>query len=137
MGTNQWDNAHMFDARKPALASAALLLALVLALAALAQIAMARRAPTRSEAAAISRALHGSEATGAVHCFHLRRTVVATGGHWARTNLVPCNKRRFDSALAVLQLRKGRWHVRDLGTSGTGCTVAPAKVRRDLGLICP
>lgn len=126
----------MFDLRRLASALAALLLSLLAALA-LAQGAMAHRAPTRSEAAAISRALHNSKATGEVHCFHLRRTVVATGGHWARTNLVPCNKRQFDSALAVLQLRNGRWRVRDLGTSGAGCTVAPAKVRRDLGLICP
>ncbi len=103
----------------------------------IAQVAAAHRAATHKEAVAISRALHSSKATGEVHCFHLRRTVVATGGHWARTNLVPCNKRQFDSALAVLQLRKGRWRVRDLGTSGAGCTVAPAKVQRDLGLICP
>lgn len=101
------------------------------------QVAAAHRAPSAPEAVAISRALHSSPATRAVHCFHVRRIVIATGGRWARANTVPCNRRQFDSALAVLQRRNGAWRVRDLGTAGVGCTVAPATVRRDLGLVCP
>lgn len=104
---------------------------------ALAQAAGAHRAATHNEAVAISRALHSSPATRAVSCFHTRSIVIATGGRWARANTVPCNKQRFDAALAVLQLRKGSWRVRDLGTAGVGCTVAPTAVRRDLSLVCP
>jgi hypothetical protein len=98
--------------------------------------AEARRSPTRSEAAGISSALHSSPATSLVHCFHVRHIVVSTVGPWARANTEPCDKRRFDSALSVLQRRKGRWRLRDIGTSDAGCTVAPPRVRRDLRLIC-
>lgn len=101
-------------------------------------VAGARRSPTKSEAAAISRAVHSSHAIRAGLCVHVRAIVVSTVGPWARFSVVRCNDgRRFDTALAVLQRRQGRWHVRDLGTSGVGCTVAPARVRRDLRLPCP
>jgi hypothetical protein len=99
--------------------------------------ASARRLPTKSEAAAISGALHHSPATGAVHCFHVRGIVISTLGSWGRANAVPCDTRHFDTALGVLQRLHGTWHVRDLGTSGVGCSVAPAQVRRDLRLSCP
>lgn len=101
-------------------------------------VAGARRAPTKGEAASISRALHASSATRAVRCFHTREIVISTAGPWARARVVRCGDgRRFDTALAVLQRLRGRWRVRDLGTSGAGCTVAPARVRRDLRLVCP
>lgn len=95
----------------------------------------ASRAPTHAEATAISKALHASRATGAVHCFHAREIVVSTAGPWARARIFPCYK-HGDRALAVLQRVKGRWRVRDLGTADAGCTVAPRKVRKDLRLVC-
>jgi hypothetical protein len=100
-------------------------------------VAGARRLATKSEVAAISGALHSSPATRAVGCFHVRGILISTAGPWARANAVPCDKRRFDTALVVLQRRHGKWQVRDLGTAGVGCTVAPAPVRRDLALSCP
>jgi hypothetical protein len=76
--------------------------------------------------------------TGAVRCFHVRDIVISTVGSWARAKVVRCGDgRRFDTALSVLQRRHHQWRVRDLGTAGVGCTVAPARVRRDLRLICP
>lgn len=119
-------------------ATAATALAALAALAlALAPPAVAHRAPTPSEKAAISRALHASPATRAVKCFHVHGVVIASGGQWARALVTACNPQRADTALSVLQKRGGRWRVRDLGTSGVGCTVAPARVQRDLHLICP
>ena len=101
-------------------------------------IADARRAPTRSEAAAISTALHKPN-VGIRRglCFHVRSVVVSTAGPWASAKLFPCDNRRGDIALAVLQRSHGTWRVRDVGTAGVGCTVAPARVRRDLRLSCP
>jgi hypothetical protein len=99
--------------------------------------ANARRAPTRSEATAIARALRTALSGGPVHCFHAREVVVSTVGPWARARVVRCgDSHRFDTALAVLERRRGRWGVRDLGTADVGCTVAPRRVRRDLRLIC-
>jgi hypothetical protein len=98
----------------------------------------AHRLPTKGEAAAISRTLHKSSAIRAGLCFHVRGIVISTVGLWARARVVRCGDgRHFDTALAVLQRLHSHWHVRDLGTSGVGCTVAPARVRRDLGLLCP
>jgi hypothetical protein len=100
--------------------------------------ANARRLPTRREVAAISVALHKTHAIRRGLCFHVRSIVISTAGPWASARVVPCgNGHRFDTALAVLQRSRGSWRVRDLGTSGVGCTVAPARVRRDLGLVCP
>ena len=101
---------------------------------ALAANAAAERVPTTHEAAAISHALHTSSATRAVKCFHVRHVVISTEGPWARARVVAC--RHSDNALAVLQLRRGHWRVRDIGTADTGCTVAPRRVRIDLDLIC-
>jgi len=98
--------------------------------------AYAHRAPTAKERSAISRALHASTATRAVHCFHVREVVVSTVGPWARARVVRCSG-QGDNALTVLERQHGRWRVRDIGTAGTGCTVAPRRVRHDLHLICP
>jgi len=114
-----------------------LIACVVLALLMLAADASAHRGPTRRESAAISAALHGPN-VGIRRglCFHVREIVISTAGHWARARLFPCDKRRGDRALAVLQRLRGKWRVRDVGTSGVGCTVAPAGVRRDLNLVC-
>jgi len=99
--------------------------------------ASAHRGPTRSESAAISAAVHRPN-VGIRRglCFHVREIVISTAGPWARANLLPCNKHWGDRALAVLQRLRGKWRMRDVGTSGVGCTVAPARVRRDLNLVC-
>jgi len=98
----------------------------------------AHRAPTRSESAAITAALHRPNVgIRSGLCFHLRSIVISTAGPWARATLLPCNKNRGDTALAVLQRAHWKWRVRDVGTAGVGCTVAPARVRRDLRLVCP
>jgi hypothetical protein len=113
----------------PKILTAVALVALVMAAS-----ATAARAPTKHEAAAISHALHASSATRAVKCFHVRHIVISTKGPWARASVVPC--RHGETALAVLQLRRRHWRVRDIGTADTGCTVAPRRVRIDLKLIC-
>ena len=100
----------------------------------LAANAAAERGPTKHEAAEISHALHTSSATHAVKCIHVRNIVISTVGPWSRARIVPC--RRGDRALAVLQLQRGHWRVRDIGTADVGCTVAPRRVRIDLDLIC-
>jgi hypothetical protein len=133
-GASVWDAARMSRARRTLLTGIA---TAALGVLAATDAAGARRLPTKSEAAKISSALHNSPATSAVGCFHVRGIVISTAGPWARANAIPCDRRRFDTALAVLQRRHGNWQVRDLGTSGVGCTVAPARVRRDLGLFCP
>jgi len=101
-------------------------------------VADAHRAPTKSESAAISAALHKPN-VGIRRglCFHVRHIVISTAGPWASAKLVPCNKSQGDIALAVLQRSHGKWRVRDVGTAGVGCTVAPVRVRRDLRLVCP
>ena len=103
----------------------------------LAADASAHRGPTRSESAAISAALHRPN-VGIRRglCFRVRDIVISTAGPWARAKLLPCNAHRGDRALAVVQRLRGKWRVRDVGTSGVGCTVAPARVRRDLKLVC-
>jgi hypothetical protein len=99
--------------------------------------AQARRAPTKGEVSAITAALHKSTAIRHGLCFHVRNIVISTAGPWASAKVVRCDDgRRYDTALAVLQRCRGKWRVRDLGTSGVGCTVAPARVRRDLKLSC-
>jgi hypothetical protein len=96
----------------------------------------AHRKPSKSEATGIDRAAHHSSATRGVGCFHTREIVVSTAGPWARALLRPC-KPTFDTALAVFQRRHGKWTLRDVGTSGVGCTVVPRAVRHDLRLSCP
>jgi hypothetical protein len=100
--------------------------------------ASAHRAPTKSESAAITAALHKPN-VGVRRglCFHVRNIVISTAGPWARATLAPCNKNHGDTALAVLRRVHWQWRVRDVGTAGVGCTVAPARVRRDLRLVCP
>lgn len=123
--------------RRPSrLAGTAVLTAILAVTLTLVPGASARRAPTRREARAISHALHASPATKAVKCFHVRQIVISTAGPWARATLAACNPQKADNALTVLQRSHGRWHVRDIGTSGVGCTVAPRRVRHDLRLDC-
>jgi len=99
--------------------------------------ASAHRSPTKGESAAISAALHKPNVgIRSGLCFHVRNIVVSTAGPWASAKLVQCNKHRGDNALAVLQRVHAKWRVRDVGTSGVGCTDAPAPVRRDLHLMC-
>lgn len=99
--------------------------------------AQARRLPTKSEAAAISAALHRTHAIRRGLCFHVRNIVISTAGPWASARVVRCGDgRKFDTALAVLQRSHGKWRVRDLGTADAGCSVAPARVQRDLRLDC-
>ena len=112
------------------------LLPVALVLSVLTPAAGAHRAPTTRERSAISRALHASAAMRAVHCFHVREVVVSTVGPWARARVARCSG-QGEHALSVLERRHGHWRVRDLGTAGTGCTVAPPRVRRDLRLVCP
>ena len=103
----------------------------------LAPAAAAHRSPTRAESAAIPAALHKpDQGIRRGLCFHVRNILVSTAGPWASAKLVPCDKRRGDTALAVLQRVHAKWRVRDVGTSGVGCTVAPPRVRRDLHLMC-
>ena len=127
---------HPARLRLPHVGSSIAVLVMVIAMAT-AGGASARRPPTKSEATAISRALHASSATKAAKCFRVRDILISTVGPWARAKLVPCDPRHGDIALSVLRRRRGHWHVRDLGTSGVGCTVAPGPVRRDLLLVCP
>jgi hypothetical protein len=101
-----------------------------------AAVATAHRKPTKNEAKAIDKAAHSSSATLGVGCFHTREIVVSTAGPWAKASLVPC-KPTTDTALAVFERKHGHWRLRDLGTSGVGCTLAPRAVRRDLSLSCP
>jgi len=112
----------------------------VLGLFAVTAVADAHRRPTKGEAAAISVALHKSRAIRRGLCFHARNIVISTAGPWASAKVVRCgngvNGHYYDTALAVLQHSRGKWHVRDLGTADVGCTVAPARVRRDLRLAC-
>jgi hypothetical protein len=109
----------------------------VLGVLAVTTTADARRAPTRREATAISAALHKSHAIRRGLCFYVRNIAISTAGPWARAKVVRCGDgHHFDTALAVLQRSHGTWRVRDLGTADTGCTVAPARVRRDLRLVC-
>lgn len=96
----------------------------------------ASRAPNARERSAITHTLRASTETRMVRCFHVRSIVISTAGPWARATLVPCNPQRFDAALAVLHRIGDNWRLSDLGTSGIGCTVAPARVRRDLKLLC-
>jgi hypothetical protein len=109
-----------------------------LGLLALTTAADAHRAPTKSESAAISAAIHRTHAgIRRGLCFHVRNIVISTAGPWSRARLVRCRDgHRFDTALAVLQRSHGKWRVRDVGTADIGCTVAPARVRRDLRLLC-
>ena len=108
--------------------------AVVLGALLMAATATAERAPTKREATAISKAVHASSATRAVKCFSVGHIEISTKGPWARANIVPC--RRGDHALVVLQLRAGRWYLRDIGTADVGCTVVPKRVRIDLRLNC-
>jgi hypothetical protein len=115
----------------------ALVLMLTLAVVGLtAAVATAHRKPTKNEATAINKAAHSSSATHGVGCFRTRQIVVSTAGPWAKASLVPC-KPNTDTALAVFERKRGHWSLRDLGTSGVGCTLAPRAVRRDLSLSCP
>ena len=98
--------------------------------------ASARRPATRHETAAIEHAVRTSSATRYARCYRVRKVFISTAGPWARATLVPCDPRHGDRALVVLQLHHGRWRLRDLGTADVGCTVAPARVRRDLKLVC-
>ena len=108
--------------------------AVVLGALLMATTAAAERAPPRREAAAISKAVRASSAPRAVKCFSVGHIEISTKGPWARANIVPCH--RGDHALLVLQLRAGRWYLRDIGTADVGCTVAPKRVRIDLRLNC-
>ncbi len=116
----------------------AIIVATVLCALVVTSAAQARRPPTKNEVWAITGALHKTAAIRRGLCFHVSGIAISTTGPWARARVVRCGDgRRFDTALAVLRRTRWNWRVRDLGTSGVGCTVAPARVRRDLKLVCP
>ncbi|RNI24345.1 hypothetical protein [Flexivirga caeni] len=59
-----------------------------------------------------------------------------SGSTWAAALATPKNG-QTDPAQVLLQKTSGHWQVRDLGTAGVGCGIAPAAVRAHLGLHGP
>lgn len=60
-----------------------------------------------------------------------------TGDHaWASALATPKNG-QTDPAQVLLQKSGSTWTVRDLGTAGIGCGIAPQSVRSTLGLHAP
>ncbi len=62
--------------------------------------------------------------------------IAASSPIWAAADVVPNPGVQLDGATVVLQRIGALWNVEDVGTSGTGCNQAPAKVQSDLALHC-
>ena len=63
--------------------------------------------------------------------------IAASSPIWAAAEIVPNPGVQLDPATVVLQRIGALWNVEGTGTSGAGCTTAPASVRTELGLTCP
>lgn len=60
----------------------------------------------------------------------------ASNKSWAAALVTPKNG-QTDPAQVLLAKVSGSWKVRDLGTAGVGCGIAPATIRNQLGLHGP
>jgi hypothetical protein len=56
---------------------------------------------------------------------------------WAAAEIVPNPGVQLDRSTVVLQRIGALWNVEDTGTSGVGCSSAPANIQTELGLSCP
>lgn len=89
---------------------------------------------------AIVKAVHDSPLTDAVPdtaytVVDIRRSV--SDPSWAAATVESRRPDLADHAFVVLHVDGRSWRVRDLGTLGVGCGIAPAPVLRDLDSSCP
>jgi hypothetical protein len=111
------------------------LLVLALCLLALPTVASASRKPSTPERAKIVDAAKRSDLTEQVDCFRVTNVRVSTEGPWAKATLRPC-KKSTDAALGVFKKKPGKFTLKALGTSFTGCDLVSKRVAEDLRLFC-
>jgi hypothetical protein len=101
--------------------------------------AVASRAPTRGERAAIARVARHSPRAGSSPVL-ISRIRVSTVGPWASAVVTSYTGHHDpDTALDILHKRHGRWRLtkHSPGTAGVSCGIGmPRSDQRNLGVIC-
>jgi hypothetical protein len=95
--------------------------------------ALAHRNPTKKERAAIDKVLHAY-----IHAKHSKapkdakvaKITVSTANH--SYALVKLTSHKSGASKALLHTLKGKWRVIGYGVGGFSCSLAPAKVFKDL-----
>jgi hypothetical protein len=110
-----------------------ILLALASLLVVGASPALAHRAPTKKEHSAIDKVMHTY-----IHAKHSKapkdakvsKIVVSTANH--SYALVKLTSHKSGASKALLHTLNGKWRVTAYGVGGFSCSVAPAKIFKDL-----
>jgi hypothetical protein len=112
-------------------------LPLLLALAGLLVIgaapALAHRSATKKEHAAIDKTIHAyivAKHSKAPKDAKISKITVSTANH--SYALVRLTSHKAGASKALLHTLKGKWHVIAYGVGGFSCSVAPAKIFKDL-----
>lgn len=117
--------------------------AAVLLAVALPAVALASRAPTRSERVELRKAVTSSKKVAkAVRKGHFKlvKPKISTAGPWARAGIVPTGTYSdpFNPTRGIFKKSKGAWHLKKVGGSRAGCKKPrlPRSVRQDLNIKC-
>jgi hypothetical protein len=117
--------------------------AAILLAAALPAVALASRAPSRSERVELRKAVTSSKlGSKAVRKgkFKLVKPKISTDGPWAKAGVVPTGTYSdpFNPTRGIFKKSNGAWHLVKLGGSKAGCKHPrlPRSVRKDLKIKC-
>jgi hypothetical protein len=120
-----------------------LIIAAVLGAVALPAAAIASRAPTRDERAALRKAVKSSDLVSRSirkGRFDLVKPRIAENGNWARAGIAPNDTYTdpFNAPTGLFKHKGKGWKLVKYATSGVGCKKPrlPRAVRRDLKLKC-
>jgi hypothetical protein len=110
---------------------------------ALPAVALASRAPTRSERVELRKAVKSSKLVAKAirkgH-FKLSKPRISTKGPWAKAGIVPTGTYSdpFDPTRGLFKRSRGHWKLKVVGSAGVGCSKPrlPRAVRKDLKLRC-
>src|SRR3954453_525540 len=110
---------------------------------ALPAVALASRAPSRSERVELRKAVTSSKlVTKSVRKgkFKLVKPSISTEGPWARAGVVPTGtySAPFHPPRGIFKKSNGEWHLKKVGGSRAGCKKPrlPRAVRKDLKIKC-
>lgn len=112
------------------------LLALLATLSLFPAVALASRAPSRSERGSIVAAIHRMKPLGNPLLYLVKNIRVSTRGPYARASTAPRDRAAYQGALLILRRTHAVWRVIDFGSAGVGCSLPPA-VQLDLHVTPP
>jgi len=117
--------------------------AAVLLAVALPAVAVANRAPSRSERVELRKAVTSSKKVSKAirkGKFKLVKPKISTAGPWAKAGIVPTGTYSdpFNPTRGIFKRSHGEWRLKKVGGSKAGCSKPrlPRSVRQDLNIKC-